>query len=35
MKYRLCSKCGKECVPDGGIEMSRTRWWCYQCWRKS
>ena len=35
MKYRICAKYAKECVPDGGVEVSRTRWWCYQCWRKA
>ena len=31
-KLRLCSKCEKTKPPEGGIEMSPTRWICAVCW---
>lgn len=31
-QVKLCNKCNKTKPPEGGIEMSRTRWICAQCW---
>jgi len=30
---RLCSKCKAIKVPEGGCQMSTTRWYCYACYR--
>lgn len=31
---RLCNKCDKTRKPEGGIEMSATRWFCSSCYIK-
>lgn len=31
-KLQLCSKCNKEKPPEGGVEMSATKWVCASCW---
>jgi hypothetical protein len=31
-KLQLCSKCNKEKPPEGGVEMSATKWICASCW---
>ena len=31
-KLQMCSKCMKEKPPEGGVEMSATRWICASCW---
>ena len=31
-KLQLCSKCMKEKPPEGGVEMSATKWVCASCW---
>jgi len=31
-RFKLCSKCNQEKPPEGGIEMSATRWICAACW---
>jgi len=30
--HRECDKCRKTKPPEGGIEMSPTKWVCYGCW---
>jgi hypothetical protein len=30
--FKLCGKCNKDKPPEGGIEMSPTRWICAVCW---
>lgn len=30
--FKLCTKCGNSRPPEGGIELSRTRWVCAKCW---
>lgn len=31
-KFKHCQKCDKPRPPEGGIEMSTTRWICAACW---
>lgn len=31
-KYKLCNKCEEMRPPEGGIELSPTRWSCSTCW---
>jgi hypothetical protein len=31
-KLQMCGKCLKEKPPEGGVEMSATRWICASCW---
>jgi hypothetical protein len=31
-KYRLCTKCEEQRPPEGGVDMSPTRWHCSVCW---
>lgn len=31
-KLQLCNKCAMEKPPEGGVEMSATRWLCASCW---
>lgn len=31
-QLKLCSKCKNMKPPEGGIEMSPTRWMCASCW---
>ncbi|CAB4195439.1 hypothetical protein UFOVP1298_19 [uncultured Caudovirales phage] len=31
-KFQLCNKCLKEKPPEGGVEMSPTKWICARCW---
>ena len=33
-KYKTCAKCEKEQPPEGGIDMSPTRWVCVVCWTR-
>ena len=33
--YKTCSVCEKEQPPEGGVEMSPTRWVCVVCWTRS
>ena len=33
-KYKRCKKCDQDRPPEGGIEMSPTRWLCVNCWHK-
>lgn len=33
-QLKLCSKCNSQRVPEGGIELSPTRWVCAVCWSK-
>ncbi len=34
MPLRTCSKCDRERVPEGGIQMNAHRWICAQCWNR-
>lgn len=31
-KYKLCNKCEEMKPPEGGIELSPSRWSCAGCW---
>lgn len=31
---RMCDKCQRERLPEGGIQMNPTRWICAECWTK-
>ena len=31
-KLQMCSKCLRDKPPEGGVEMSATRWICASCW---
>jgi hypothetical protein len=31
-KYKLCNKCEEMKPPEGGIELSPSRWSCARCW---
>ncbi len=31
-KLQLCNKCLRQKPPEGGVEMSATRWICASCW---
>ena len=31
-KMQMCSRCLREKPPEGGVEMSATRWICASCW---
>ena len=31
-KLQLCSKCNQMKPPEGGVEMSATKWVCASCW---
>lgn len=31
-KYKVCSKCEETKPPEGGIDMSPTKWMCAMCW---
>ena len=33
-KARVCSKCGAEKDPAGGIQMSPQKWICNACWKQ-
>lgn len=30
--FKPCGKCGVDKPPEGGIQMSQTRWLCAVCW---
>ncbi len=31
-KLRLCNKCEEKKPPEGGVQMSTSRWICASCW---
>lgn len=31
---RVCSKCERERVPEGGIEIGPAKWICASCWSR-
>jgi hypothetical protein len=31
-KLQMCNKCLRQKPPEGGVEMSATRWICASCW---
>ena len=31
-KYKECAQCSEMKPPEGGIEMSQTKWHCARCW---
>jgi hypothetical protein len=31
-KYKLCNRCEEMRPPEGGIELSPTKWSCAGCW---
>jgi hypothetical protein len=31
-KYKQCGKCSEMRAPEGGVEMSPTKWVCAACW---
>ena len=31
---RECSKCGDQRAPEGGVDLSPTRWVCARCWAR-
>ena len=31
-KLQICNKCGLKKPPEGGVEMSATKWICASCW---
>jgi hypothetical protein len=31
-KLKECAQCNEMKPPEGGIEMSQTRWHCARCW---
>jgi hypothetical protein len=31
-RFKLCAKCNESKPPEGGIEVSPTRWMCVACW---
>ena len=31
-KLQMCGKCLRDKPPEGGVEMSATRWICASCW---
>lgn len=31
-KLKFCMKCETDKPPEGGVEMSSTRWICMGCW---
>ena len=33
-QYKLCNKCEEAKPPEGGVQMSPTRWHCALCWTK-
>ncbi len=33
-RYKTCARCEKEQPPEGGVELSPTRWICVVCWNK-
>lgn len=32
--FKMCSKCKQERPPEGGIQMSPTKWICAPCWTR-
>jgi hypothetical protein len=33
-KLKLCNKCEELRPPEGGIELSTSRWYCGACWTR-
>jgi len=33
-KFQFCNKCATMRPPEGGIELSATKWHCASCWAK-
>jgi hypothetical protein len=33
-KFQFCNKCAQMRPPEGGIELSATKWHCASCWTK-
>ena len=31
-KFKNCSRCKHDKPPEGGIELSPTKWYCGPCW---
>jgi hypothetical protein len=31
-RYKECSQCNEMKPPEGGIQMSQTKWHCVVCW---
>ena len=31
-KYKECAQCNELKAPEGGIQMSHTKWHCATCW---
>ena len=33
-KYKLCNKCEEMRPPEGGVQMSPSKWLCAVCWTR-
>jgi len=33
-KFQFCNKCTQMRPPEGGVELSATKWHCASCWTK-
>ena len=33
-KFKLCTKCNESKPPEGGIDLSQSKWYCAGCWIK-
>jgi len=33
-KYKLCNKCEEMKPPEGGVQMSPSKWHCAVCWTR-
>ena len=31
-KFKQCDKCDESKPPEGGIQMSPSKWYCARCW---
>lgn len=31
-QFKHCSKCDSDKPPEGGVQMSREKWYCAKCW---
>jgi hypothetical protein len=31
-KFKHCGKCNEDRPPEGGVQMSRDKWYCVKCW---
>lgn len=32
--FKFCNPCKQDKPPEGGVQMTPSKWVCYSCWKK-